>query len=246
MPAISATKDAIDLNTMFGPLPASASDLLLDDLTGMMKAHGLRACCVMSTIGVLLDHMTGNTATRVASSENRALLPVATINPQVLVRPDTAVSALRGEGFRMVRFFPAIQGWEPDYLPFLEMAEACDAAKLPVMVRIERPGLATRMLRALPSTPVPLILEGITEHTVSEAACLARRYANVYVETSGLVSLGGIRHLVDAIGADRVLFGSGAPGRPMAAGLIIMCHSGLSDDQVAQVEGGNARRILGL
>ena len=47
--------DIIDINTLFGPLPAAASDLTVDDLMGLMGRHSVKSCCTLSTIGDVLE-----------------------------------------------------------------------------------------------------------------------------------------------------------------------------------------------
>src|SRR5438105_4892720 len=116
--------DIIDVNTMFGPQPSAASDLSVDELYELMAKHGVRAACTLSTVGVLLDHNAGNGATRAACADSQTLLPVATINPQSYFGGDSPLAKFQSDGFRMVRFLPHAQGWEPDYAPFVSVLKS--------------------------------------------------------------------------------------------------------------------------
>ena len=107
--------DIVDINTLFGPAPIAASDLSVDDLSALMARHSVGACCTLSTLGILLDPGAGNTATRAAAAENPRLVPVATYNPLTCHGHDGAHIHPRADGFRMVRFFPALQGWPPRF-----------------------------------------------------------------------------------------------------------------------------------
>lgn len=234
----------IDVNTLFGPLPAAATDLSVDDLSVLMKKHQITACCTLSTIGMLLDYNTGNAATRAACSENGSLVPVATVNPRMYFGGDAQASHFTGDGFKIVRFFPEEQGWEIDSAPFHALLQAMSSNPLPIMVDIARPGIASRAAQATARHLAPLILSGVDEKTLSEAVAIMRSRANVYVETSRLVATGALKFLVECVGADRVLYGSGAPLRPMASAVGTLQHSGLTPEQQALVAGGNARALL--
>lgn len=236
--------EIIDINTMFGPMPTHATDLSVEDLARMMERHRVRSCFTLSTVGMLLDHNVGNAATRAACAENPALLPVATMNPQTWFGGEGPFTRFAADGYRMARFFPNVQGWEPDYAPFAALSVRLEAERLPVMVEANRPGMASRTVQALLNHPARIILSGVDERCAAEAVALMRRHETVYIETSDLLATGLLRHVVEAVGADRVLYGSGAPSRPMAGGLQVVRHSGLSEADCARVLGANARELL--
>ena len=114
------------------------------------------------------------------------------------------------------------------------------------MVDVDRPGVASRLVQSLVSHPAPLVLAAVDESMIAEAIALMRSHARIFVETSRLISVGAIRQIVDSVGADRVLYGSGAPLQPMASVLGVLKHAGLSDEQRALVLGGNAKNLLGV
>ncbi len=236
--------EIVDINTLFGPMPSAASDLSVDELTALMQRHSVSACCTLSTVGLLLDHNAGNSATRAACSENRSLIPTATINPQSFFGGDGPHLRFKADGFRLVRFFPGAQGWDVDYASFVAAVKSLEPQKLPVIVDIDRSGVATRVVRAVADYAGEVILAGIEDRTLSEAIALMRDHAKVYVETSNLLATGAIKHLVGCVGADRILYGSGAPARPIASGLNVLKHSGLTDGELVQVLSGNAKKML--
>jgi predicted TIM-barrel fold metal-dependent hydrolase len=238
--------EIIDVNTMFGPLPAAASDLSVDELDGMMRKHGVRACCTLSTVGMLLDHNSGNGATRAACAEHQNLIPVATVNPQSVFGVDGPFTRFKADGFKLIRLFPDEQCWEADYAPCVVLAKRLEVEGLPIMVNVGRPGEATKLVAALVTHPAPLILAGVDEKTASEAVALMRAHARIYVETSNLLAVGAIKQVVECVGADRVLYGSGAPSRPMASSLAVLRYADLTDAQRTQILGGNAKALLGV
>ena len=69
--------EIVDINTLFGPLPAASADLNVDSLLTLMQKHSVRAACTLSTLGLLLDPTIGNSATKAACVEHPELMPVA-------------------------------------------------------------------------------------------------------------------------------------------------------------------------
>src|SRR5205823_8399042 len=132
--------EIIDINTLFGPWPAAATDLAVDGLLASMKQHGINAACTLSTVGLLLDHNTGNSATKAACAESPALIPVATINPQSFFGGDGPHARFKADGFELVRLFPGVQGWHPFYAPFTAILKSLDPDAMPVMIDIDVPG----------------------------------------------------------------------------------------------------------
>lgn len=238
--------EIIDINTLFGPAPTSASDLSVDDLTAMMAKHSVGACCTLSTLGVLLDCAAGNAATRAAAGEDARLIPVATYNPLQFFGHDGAALRPRSEGFRMVRFFPALQGWPTHFAPLASILRRLEPEAVTVMVDVAGPGDATALVAAIGRDHAPLILGGITERTLAEAVALLHAHDDLYMETSRLLASGAVALAVERLGAERVLYGSGAPSRPMAAALAAVNLADISEQDRALVMGGNARRLLGL
>jgi predicted TIM-barrel fold metal-dependent hydrolase len=236
----------IDVETMFGPLPAGAADLSVDELVEMMQRHSVQACCTLSTVGMLLDHNAGNSATRAACSEQSSLLPVATLNPQAIFTTDGPQFVFKSNGFKMVRLFPVEQGWDSSYAPLRQLAKALRPESLPLMIDVERAGSATRLMEALADHPSPVILAGIDETTIAESVALMRSHDRLFLSTANLVAVGLIRQVADSVGADRLLYGSGAPSRPMASALGVLKYADLAPDQRAAVLGGNARKLFGI
>lgn len=238
--------DILDVNTLFGPLPVSSTDLPVDELLELMQRHDIGACCTMSTVGMLLDHTTGNAATLAACRETPTLLPAATVNPLCYFGGEGPAEQFVQDGFRLVRFFPAVQGWPLHFAPFRTLLRTLAARHIPAMVDVTEPGMATQLADLMDGLDCRIILAGVDDRQVAEAIAVLRAHRNFYVETSGLVAVGALKLLVAGVGVERVLFGSSAPGKPMGSALAVVRHSGLSAQDQSAVLGVNARAVLGL
>ena len=83
----------------------------------------------------------------------------------------------------------------------------------------------------------------LDHRTLAEAVALMRAYDSIHLETSTLLATGALKQVIDWVGAERVLYGSGAPARPMAAAFGAVRYADLSDEHRALVLGGNAKVV---
>ena len=73
----------------------------------------------------------------------------------------------------------------------------------------------------------------------------ARGLENVYCDLGGADAVEGVvEQLVDAVGAERVLFGSDLPGRSLTSQLAKVLGAQLTETQKEQILHGNMARIL--
>jgi hypothetical protein len=238
--------EIVDINTLFGPMPFASADMTVDALLTLMQKHNVGLACVLSTLGVLLDATGGNGATRASAAEHAALLPVATFNPATFFGDPTPLQNLRADGFCMVRFFPREQAWPVAFAPFSSLLEALAPTGMPVMVGVSRIGEITALQEFLGRYPAPVIFSGVDSMLLAEAIAGLQRFDHWHLETSQLLGPGCLSKVVATVGAERLLFGTGAPAYPIAAALHTLRYAGLSDSEQSQILAANARRVLSL
>lgn len=238
--------DIIDINTLFGPRPKEASDLSLDDLIAIRETYSVTTSFTLSTIGILLDYRAGNSASMAACSDNPGLMPTATINPQKCFDIPKAIDEIAQKGFKLLRLFPELQGWEPDYAPFVLLLNSLNDKKIPLMVDVSVPGVASRMMKACENLNVPLILSGISEACLSEVVALMQMRPNLYLEISNLLGEGVIEYVAKLTSDSKLLFGSGSPARPVTSTLTAVKIADISESARGNILSGNARRLLNL
>ena len=238
--------DILDINTLFGPLPVASVDLPVDNLLELMNRRRVGSACTLSTLGVLLDPAVGNSATRAACSEHSQLIPAATLNPTLFLGDVLPLQRLKTDGFKLVRFFPAIQGWQIRFAPFHSLIQNLATTNLPVMIDIEGLGMITDLMAALKGVSSPVILSGVDSHVLAEVVTALRTFPNWHIEISRMLAPGCVQAVVDAVGSERVLFGTGAPSQPIASVLYALQYAGLGDADRKNVLGMNARKILSV
>jgi predicted TIM-barrel fold metal-dependent hydrolase len=96
--------------------------------------------------------------------------------------------------------------------------------------------------KAFPETTI--VLSEVHYSNIGWALPLLKELPNVYIELSRFLIPDGVNILIDAIGADRVMFGSRFPDSPMAPMLYSLHRSSLSDDELRAICSGNIERLL--
>ncbi|MGQ9581663.1 MAG: hypothetical protein ACUVT8_12080, partial [Armatimonadota bacterium] len=115
------TFEIIDSNTVFGPWPIVRADMSVERLVKALNNHGVSRALAICTLGALHNYNDGNAETLRVCSEQPMLLPVATIDPRGHFGSIGTVVRLAQQGFKMVRFFPLLQHWNPDHIVFCDI-----------------------------------------------------------------------------------------------------------------------------
>ncbi len=238
--------DIVDINTLFGPLPVASADLSVDNLLELMERRRVGSAFTLSTLGMLLDPSVGNSATKAACSEHTQLIPVATLNPTLFLGDVLPIQRLKTDGFKLVRFFPTVQGWKIRYAPFHSLIQTLAPANLPIMIDIKGLGMITDLMAALKGFSAPVILAGVDSSVLAEIVTSLKTFPNWHIEISQLLAPGCVQAVIDAVGSERVLFGTGAPSQPIASVLYALQYAGLDDAARKNVLGANARRLIAI
>lgn len=236
----------IDANTIFGPWPSVRADMSVERLVKALQSHGVSGALAVSTLGALHSHADGNAETLRVCTEQPMLQPVATIDPRGYFGPPGMPAKLKEQGFRMFRFFPMLQEWRLDHAAFCDILDEVDSLGLPIMMQARETGYPTALVKSLSGHKATFILEGISFENMAESVSVMRKHDNVLVDTRELRTPGALRFLVDQVGADRVIFGSGCLRNSMAAALGYINDSDITDEAKEKILAGNIRRLLGM
>ena len=222
--------EIIDANTVFGPWPLMRADMAVERLVEALKNHGVSRALAISTVGSLHNHGDGNAETLAVCTQQPTLTPVATIDPRGYFGPPGSVAKLAEQGFKMFRFFPMLQEWRLDHA---------------VMMQARETGYPTALVKSLDGHKSNFILEGVSFENMAEAVSVMRKHENVCIDTRELKVPGALRFVVDQIGAERVVFGSGCLRSSLASSLRYVTEAEIPDDKKALILAGNIKRLLG-
>lgn len=168
------------------------------------------------------------------------------------------IEKLKDMGMAGIKFHPPFQAVKLDEEKYDPMWRHINRLGFPVLIhcgsaRIKRPydlypDGAARIIRLLPDVPVILAHMG-GRSMDSEAETLLYRFPeNVYVDTAMSAERqekDDFERMVEAMGPERVVFGSDFPYGTQKAAIAFIKNSGFSETEKALMLGKNAERILG-
>ena len=261
--------DIIDINTLFGAYPSQRAESTAETLVDTLGRQGVAHALTLSTWGVFYHDMAGNQETLGATQTFAdQLIPVGTVNPMTFWDSEELLHHLVQTSFRVIRLFPKEQGWPIDFEPLrkivgllaqtpkpdLERIEGLPKATrgwplwndrgVTIMVTIDKPGDATQLYRIVADYPAPVIVVGATPPTLIEVLTVMNRCENMILETHQLTVPDGLARIRDAVGADRIVYGSGGAALSIRAAIDYVKQSSLTDAEKAAVLGGNTSSIL--
>jgi hypothetical protein len=167
-----------------------------------------------------------------------------------------SVEELRGAvkdwGFRGVKLHPlfgAFVASDEIVYPIME-----EAHKLGVMVQIHSghppfslPWSIGELAEVFPDVKIVMIHMGHGHAVYIQAAInTAKRYDNIYLETSGMPMHTKIREAFEVVGENRILYGSDIPCHHPSVEMQRVRVSGLNEEQLNRVFYENARELLKL
>jgi hypothetical protein len=202
------------------------------------------------------DDLTGQWRDAVeAAGAGSRLLACASVhprNPERLVR----LREFAARGARAVKLHPAAQRFAASDAGAMEIYAECERLDLPVFFHAGRAGiepeaaLSYNLVRhldaAIASFPrVRFALGHAGARDVAEAIPLARRHANVWLDTHGQ-GVTQLAEILEALGPERLLFGSDWPWYHQAASLakVLIVTEGKPEARDAWLR-GNAERFFG-
>jgi uncharacterized protein len=239
----------IDVNLLLGGSPrhVPAAAYGLDAARRELATHGVHVGLAASRTGGSYRQEVGNDVVLNAAGtgDEVQLWPVATLNPvQYLEWPSELERVLAG-GAIGLRFFPDLQGWPVHSEAFHAIGRAL-RGRCPILVPVTSYGDASAIGAATQEFETPVILLG--GHYTQLGDCLAamQRWSHLYLETSRLGQFRGVETVVRSLGAERLLFGSSAPARPVQAALNAVLLADISDAERRAVLADNASRLFGL
>ena len=234
----------IDSYTLLGAWPQAEVDLSLEALATGMQARQVTRSLVTHTGAIFYDATDGNDQIFATCAQHDPLTPVAVINP--LRYPDCLDEVARclDKGVQVFRLCPREHRYpfSASVGPLRETLRQLEGARL---LLVDLAGLASPVLSAdledLLSLPTAVTVTGTELGTAIQAA---KNGPNLWIETSRLDMGGAVEAAVRHVGANRVIFGSGAPLRALGSAVMSVQYADLSEEDRTAIFEGNVQRVL--
>lgn len=234
----------IDAYTLLGSWPRAEMDLSVEALAAGMQARGISRSLVTHTAAIFYDSALGNDQVWQLCRQYEPLVPVAVINPLQYPACLNEIDRRIEQGVQVFRLCPREHGYplSGSVGPLREVLRHFEEARLLLVDAVGLPApVVTADLDDL--LPVPTAIS-VDSAGLGTALQCGRSGANLWVETSRLSAGGAIEAAVKHLGANRVVFGSGAPLFSLGAAVMSLQYAELSDADRAAVFEGNAARVL--
>jgi predicted TIM-barrel fold metal-dependent hydrolase len=236
----------IDVSSLIGGSPqlVPAAEYDLPAAVRELAQHAIPAALVAAR-DVRHEVANDRVLTAAGSHGGTRLYPMATLNPVQYLDWRAELERVLSAGAVGIRFFPDEQRWSVLSEAFRAIVAAI-AGRCPLLVPVSRFGDASAIGAATADFDGPVVLVG--GHYTQLGDCLAalERWPNIQLETSRLAQFRGVETVVRTVGARRLLFGSGAPARPIQASLNAVLSADISEPDKRLILAGNASRLFGL
>ena len=160
--------------------------------------------------------------------------------------------ALGDWGFQGIKLHPLLHAFIPSDEAVLPIMEEAGQSGVPVLFHSGHPPFSLpwqigEVAELFPDVP---IIMGHMGHGhgcyIHGSITTAKKYPNIYLETSGMPMHTKIKEAYEQVGSDRVMYGSDAPFHHHSVEMQRVRVSGLDDAALRKVFYENAARLLGV
>jgi predicted TIM-barrel fold metal-dependent hydrolase len=252
---INAAWDVIDAHAHIGPwFNFFIPDASPASMVPVMERCGVRHTVVSATLAIGPDGPAGNAeVAALVQAQPEHFSGYAVFSPH---QPDSAANVaryLQQPGFVGIKIHPDTHAYSvngPLYRPAWELAQRFH---VPVLTHtfVDSPWCDPlhfdEVATNFPDVSILLGHSGVTGEGHRRAIQVALKHPHLYLELCGSFTTGvWIKRMVDAVGAERVIYGSDFPFIELRYGLGRVVFAPLSREALQLVLGGNARRLLKL
>jgi hypothetical protein len=243
-------EDIFDSNVLFGFWPKRRVLGDLNSVRALAEKHGITKLMVTSMKGIFYNHSLGNQETYEACVADNSLVPVMTINPCCFLGADDEVGKWQGVTNNIFRFFPEYQNWSYSYAPFLRILTRLEAKRSVIILPARigghgNNGIISEIGNLAARFPAAIFLiTGVYYGNLAEAIVVAQDHPNIMLETHLVNSPDGIRILVDNVGENRLIFGSGLPLKYVSPALLTVINGAIPDQSKEMILYQNALRLV--
>lgn len=223
-----------------------------EDLISLMDKFGVDRATICSLNSILYDHVEGNKEVYEATKRypNR-FIGITTLYPHYKSSLEEFERCIDDYGMRCLELQPRYHNYKLNdgtVDPFLDVAIK---RKIPVIIPLclsmnfNFPRVKMSEVSRLVNTyPEATYIIGKFSYEIEEVLRLMKQHSNIFVETSGLQLMYGIERLVEEVGAERILFGSGMPIQEVGPALAKIQKAEIKEEERELILEGNAVTLL--
>jgi hypothetical protein len=160
--------------------------------------------------------------------------------------------ALTEWGFKGIKLHPLVHAFLPNDDVVHPIMDEARAAKVPVLIHSGHPPFSLpwsigELAENFRDVTIVMLHMGHGHGVyIKSALDVAKRYDNIYLETSGMPMHSKVKEAVELLGEDRVMYGSDIPFHDPSVEIGRICASGLPRRQLERVFYSNAKAVLHL
>ncbi|MFQ8601749.1 MAG: amidohydrolase family protein [Anaerovoracaceae bacterium] len=180
------------------------------------------------------------------------LIGAVWVNPNEPSAIETIKDAVKNHGFKAVKLHPLFHSYMPNDVCVFPVAEIAGELDIPLMIHTGHPPYSlpwsvAQLADIYPEVKMVMIHMGHGNGMYIQAAIdMAKKYPNLYMETSGMPMHTKIKEAYEDVGADRIMWGLDAPFHHPTVEMQRTIVSGLTDCQLEDVFYNNAKNLLKL
>lgn len=180
------------------------------------------------------------------------LIGAAWVNPTEKEAVSQIRAAVRDYGFKAIKLHPLCQSYLPNDECVFPIAELAEELNIPLMIHTGHPPFSlpwsvAQLADLYPHVKMVMIHMGHGNGMYIQSAIdMAKKYPNLYLETSGMPMHTKIKEAYEQVGNNRILWGLDAPFHHPTVEIQRTIVSGLSDSQLEDVFYKNVKKLLSL
>ena len=215
----------------------------IGDTIKAMDYSGVDRALVYAPHAALHNSDDDNRIILAASESEPRLVPQFVCNP-TFDNLNSFLASVEKGGVRSVRMFPHLHNYPFEDWVVKPWLNGFANKKLPLWMKITEFDRSEfhRTIKAHPD--VTVVLSEVHYSNYSWTMPLLRSLPNLYIEISRFVIHNGILKLIEAIGENRILFGSNFPESEIGSQLYNLYHCGLDEKSAETISAGNLDRLL--
>ncbi len=241
-----------DCNAAYGSL-ASSEDLMpvptIDALQARMRRAGVAKAVVSRLEQSFGGSLTSNRllADDIASTEDLfgtcAILPTHT---HEMPTPEALLPLMKERRIVGWRLYPSKDRFLPHPFVLRDWFAAAVGHHVPVFVNTAHGTTLADLAAIMQEFPELTVVLTLDTDWPSDRFLrpFVAEYPNVYLDTSSMITDGGIESFVADYGPLRLLYGSGFPKSYFGANMLMIRHAAVPDADKAAIASGNMQRII--